>query len=110
MENYLFRKGPRRSAVIANLVVLGVYAIFVWGWFARVGDLFMLIGQLGLFAFLYGIYKALAALFLTVKNLIQSKKDGTVESGIWIDLGLSLLPLVLVGTAVSWVISGMKTP
>ena len=110
MESYLFRKGPRRSAVIANLVVLAVYAIFAWGWFARVGDLFILIGGLGWYAFIYAIYKALVALVLTIKNLVQSKKSGTVESGMWLDLGLALLPLVLVGVAVFWVISWMKTP
>jgi hypothetical protein len=109
MENFLVRKGPRWVAIAANLIVLVVYSIFVWGWYGGAGDLFILIGPLGLFALSYGIYKALAALVLTVKNLFQSKKSGKIESGIWIDLGLCLLPLLLVLAGVLWIISWTKT-
>jgi hypothetical protein len=107
MENFLVRKGPRWIAIAANLIVLVVYAIFVWGWYAGAGDLFMLIGPLGGFALVYALAMGFISLVLAILALARSKKTGQVSSQHWINLGLSVLPILLVLAGVIWMIAWM---
>jgi hypothetical protein len=109
MENYLFRKGTRWIAIAANLIVLAVYAIFVWGWYGGAGDLFILIGPLGFLALAYALVLGFISLVLSILAIVRSKKTGQVSSGHWINLGLAVLPILLVLAGALWIISWTKT-
>jgi hypothetical protein len=110
MENFLVRKGPRWVAIAANLIVLVVYSIFVWSWYGGAGDLFILIGPLGFLALAYALVMGFISLVLSILAIVRSKKTGPVSSGHWINLGLAVLPILLVLAGFIWVISWMKTP
>lgn len=98
MNNFLKSKGPRWIAIAANVLVLAVYGLFAWGWFAQIGDMFILIGPLGFLGLGIAILWGIMSLVLTVVEIAMDRKSGeSAPTGRQsVTLALSLLPIVLI--------------